>query len=156
MNYEKQNWVDHIEDSETGEVFQEGVELSSYEDIKDHMSFGLSLAKRSERHLIAEIKSIVQQGGKLTFKDGPIHAYVVDNSDLLNDSMVEMEVRHLNVSDEHLFAFLALPTEKECTKEEALAYPEQRNLISGWYELNPKNFFGLLLPTLCNIRGSLK
>ena len=24
MNYEKQNWVDHIEDSETGEVFQEG------------------------------------------------------------------------------------------------------------------------------------
>ena len=70
--------------------------------------------------------------------------------------MVEMEVRHLNFSDRKLFAFLALPTEKEYTRDEALAFPEQKNSLSGWYELNPRSFYGLFLPTLCNIRKALK
>ena len=139
-----------------GEVFSEGLEFSSYQDIKDHMSLGLALAQRSERYLISEIITLFKQGAELTFKDGPVNAYIVDNSDSFSDYMVEMEVRHLNVSGRKLFAFLALPTEKEYTRDEALAFPEQKNSLSGWYELDSTSFFGLLLPTLCNIRQSIK
>lgn len=144
-----------------GEVFSEGLEFSSYKDIKDHMSLGLALVQRAERHLLWEIQNLVERGAKLSFEDGPISAYIRDSSTIddihpNSDSIVEMEVKHLDVSNNRLLAFMTLPGDKEYTKEEALALLEQKNSLCGWYELNPQSFYGLFLPTLCNIRKALK
>lgn len=144
-----------------GEVFQEGVEFSSFKDIKSHMSPGLALIQRAEKHLLWEIRNLVERGAELSFEDGPISAYIRDSSTIddihtNSDSIIEMEVKHLDVSEERLLAFMTLPEGKEYTKEEALALPEQEYSRSGWYELNPQSFYGLLLPTLCNIRKALK
>lgn len=144
-----------------GEVFQEGVEFSSFKDIESHMSPGLALIQRAERELFWEINHLVENGEEITSDDEPVFGYIIDNVSINDtnpnyDKMVEMEVKHLNVSEGRLLAFMTLPGEKEYTKEEALALPEQKNSLCGWYELNPRSFYGLFLPTLCNIRKALK
>ena len=140
-----------------GDSVHEDMEFSSYEEIKGHMSLGISFAIRAEDCLLREIRNILRNNAMLNTKNGPVKAYIIQNANSPSDRCVkEMEVKYFKSSENSVQVFLSSPTAKGCTREEALNLTEKESEFGTWYELNSENFSDMLLPTLCNIRKALK
>lgn len=76
MSYEKQNWIDHIEDSETGEIFQEGTLFTAKR--MNHIEEGIYECS-------SKVKDVDDK--KLTFQNESIgDLYYIINSNIAGDS----------------------------------------------------------------------
>ena len=105
MDYEKQNWIDHIEDSETGEIFQEGTLFTAKR--MNHIEEGIYQAS-------SQIKD--NEIDKLSFNKLNIdNLYYLINSNITGDSGSEYGNLRIS-SDGKNFKFVKqIPTWTACS-----------------------------------------
>ena len=117
------------------------------------MSRAIDMIREGSALLNTEIVTLVRSGQMMNTEDSVV-GYVIEPE---NDSMMEVEVRSLASVDGELYALMAETEGIDCSEEEALGMLKEKDdrFLPGWFVLD-EGFYGLLLPTLINIRDAFE
>ena len=117
------------------------------------MSRAVDMIREGSALLNTEIVTLVRSGQTMNTEDCAF-GYVIEPE---NDSMLEVEVRSLAIVNDELYAFMAETEDIDCSEGEALEMIKEKDerFLPGWFVLD-EGFYGLLLPTLINIRDAFE
>ena len=117
------------------------------------MSRAIDKIREGSALLNMEIMTLVRSGQTMNTEDS-VFGYVMEPE---NDSMLEVEVRSLAIVNDELYAFMTETEDIDYSEEEALGMLKEKDkrFLPGWFVLN-EGFYGLLLPTLINIRDAFE
>ena len=106
------------------------------------MSRAIDMIREGSALLNTEIVTLVRSGQTMNTE---------------NDSMLEVEVRSLAIVNDELYAFMTETEDIDYSEEEALGVLKEKDerFLPGWFVLDD-GFYGLLLPTLINIRDAFE
>lgn len=116
------------------------------------MSRAIDMIREGSALLNTEIVTLVRSGQTMNTEDS-VFGYVIEPE---NDSMLEVEVRSLAIVNDEL-AFMTETEDIDYSEEEALGMLKEKDerFLPGWFVLD-EGFYGLLLPTLINIRDAFE
>ena len=117
------------------------------------MSRAIDLIRKGTELLRDEILTMVRSGQTACTEDR-VFGYVVNVDD---DTMMEVEVKSLAIVNDELYAFMTETEDIDYSEEEALGMLKEKDkrFLPGWFVLD-EGFYGLLLPTLINIRDAFE
>ena len=115
------------------------------------MSRAIDMIREGSALLNTEIVTLVRSGQTMNTEDS-VFGYVIEPE---NDSMLEVEVRSLAIVNDELYAFMTETEDIDYSEEEALGMLKEKEnrFLPGWFVLD-EGLYGLLLPTLINIRDA--
>lgn len=115
------------------------------------MSRAIDMIREGSALLNTEIVTLVRSGQMMNTEDS-VFGYVIEPE---NDSMMEVGVRSLAIVNGELYAFMTETEDIDYSEEEALGMLKEKEnrFLPGWFVLD-EGFYGLLLPTLINIRDA--
>ena len=117
------------------------------------MSRAIDMIREGSALLNTEIVTLVRSGQMMNTEDS-VFGYVIEPE---NNSMMEVEVRSLAIVKDELYAFMTETEDIDYSEEEALGMLKEKEnrFLPGWFVLD-EGFYGLLLPTLINIRDAFE
>ena len=117
------------------------------------MSRAIDMIREGSALLNTEIVTLVRSGQTMNTEDC-VFGYVIEPD---NDSILEVEVQSLAIVNDELYAFMTKTEDIDYSEEEALRLLKEKDdrFLPGWFVLDQR-FYGLLLPTLINIRDAFE
>ena len=117
------------------------------------MSRAIDMIREGSALLNTEIVTLVRSGQTMNTEER-VCGYAIEQE---KESALEVEAGSLAIVNDELYAFMTETEDIDYSEEEALGMLKEKDerFLPGWFVLD-EGFYGLLLPTLINIRDAFE